>query len=242
MQIDFFEEFPGPESFAPARLLREKCVVYIAARSLADFQKSAEQLKSIQPLAEPGYWPILEKSYWVSPFSYSSELDRLIQDLEALPQTHVLIDLELPLLAPRLFFRNFHGLFTNRRRIQRIVSSRHRILTAVYPATGPISESILRFLGIWHPGVESCVMYYTSMIKSQRLLQWMQTAIRRRAKHGHRTAGLGCLAAGIFGTEPILSPEGLSVDMAFLRESGVERAVLFRLGGWNSRYADAVRK
>lgn len=240
MQIDFFEEFPSEETLSKAKLMNGEFLVYIASSTISDFHRHRDMLSRISSNAKAAYWPLLRRSYWVSPFSFPEELEGLYRDLENSSPMDVLIDLELPLLRPALFLKNVPHFLENKRLIRKILGLGHRFLAAVYPATGILSESILRALGIWHPQTESCVMYYTSMIQKPAIIRWMQSAIRRRALLGHRTVGLGCLAPGIFGTEPVITTEGLKRDMDFLTEAGVKRAILFRLGGLDSEFASIL--
>jgi hypothetical protein len=70
---------------------------YLAANSLQEFREYERKVKEIKHDTEVAYWPLLEKSYWVSPYSYSRELDRLHRDLAPNEETlEVLLDLELP--------------------------------------------------------------------------------------------------------------------------------------------------
>lgn len=232
MQIDFFEEFPSAESLAPARLWPHPCRVYLAARDLLEFNRYAALLQKIQPRAHAAFWPILPSTYWVSPFTPAADLVHLRDTLAQSPALDVLLDLELPLLSGKRsrFFTGLPGFFRGKRLIREILSLKHRFLLAVYPAAGRFTQGLLYALGIDHPEHESCVMYYSSMMPAWLLRQAGQ-ALHKRARAGRRTAGLGCLAPGIFGTEPVITPEALARDLDFCRQIGIHRIVLFRLGG-----------
>ena len=71
MKINFFEEFPTKENLDKAKLIKFDSVVYIAAKSLKEFEKWSKQIKKINFRITPAYWPILKKKegYWLSPFS-----------------------------------------------------------------------------------------------------------------------------------------------------------------------------
>jgi hypothetical protein len=62
--------------------------------------------------------------------------------------------------------------------------------------------------------------------------------------YGHRNIttnrGAGDPGDAIFGTEPVITTEGLKRDMDFLTEAGVKRAILFRLGGLDSEFASIL--
>ena len=105
MRIDFFEEYPTPENLAKAALISWPSTAYIAAYSLSEFEKAGAALALIHPRIEAGYWPILKTSYWISPFSSRGELAQLRDELEGYRGVHlpVLIDLEFPILTPKLF-------------------------------------------------------------------------------------------------------------------------------------------
>ena len=238
MQIDFFEEFPSEASLAPARLWQHPCRVYLAARDLPEFNRYAALLREIQPLAKAAFWPILPSTYWVSPFTPARDLMRLQGMLAESPALDVLLDLELPVLSGRRsrFFTGLPGFFRGKRLIREILALNHRFLLAVYPAAGRITQRLLYALGIDHPDHESCVMYYSSMMPAW-LLKQAGRALRHKAERGQRTAGLGCLAPGIFGTEPVITAEGLGQDLDFCLDAGITRVVLFRLGGLKSDFA-----
>lgn len=237
MQFDFFEEFPSEETLAPARLWNRPCMVYLAAQNLDEFDRYAAMLRRIQPLAAPAFWPVLPGSYWVSPFSVHKDLLALREMLRSRPGLNVLLDLELPVLAGRrsLLWRGLPGFFRGRQIIREILQMDQRFLLAVYPAAGRISAWLIRALGIDSRSHESCVMYYTSMIPDW-LARHTSRALTSRARAGQCTAGFGCLAAGIFGTEAILSPEALARDLRFAKTIGLTRIVFFRLGGLDKKF------
>ncbi|MBI3394684.1 MAG: hypothetical protein HY042_02500 [Spirochaetia bacterium] len=252
MQIDFFEEFLNDDALSRASLIKHPCVVFLAAPSLDAFDEAAGRLVTYHKAAQPAYWPLLEKSYWISPFSYLEELEGLRQHLlSRADRFDVLFDLELPLVRRSMFLKGWRGFLEKRRRIAAITReldlAGFRIHTAEYPPTGPVARFLMSALGITFP-MDSVphhriVMYYTSMLP-----RWIQGAMRREirssaAEHGRRFAGgLGTTAVGIFGNEPRLSPEDLDRDLGMLKASGVKRAVIFRLGGITQEYADVIHR
>ena len=254
MIINFFEEFPEQGPLEKARFITHDCVVYIAALSIMEFKKFEEELKGINPRLSAAWWPVLPESYWVSPFSLTWELQRLSNELASYQGNplRLLLDLELPLLRPYLFTRNIFSFRKNRRIIGEIftaaVASGHTVATAEYPFSGRVMTRILRFLGVTfpletHPHVK-ILMYYSSMYRWPRLQRYLKKQIRAKAKHygSSLQVGLGTIDTGIFGTEPILTPEGLYADLRFLAESAVSTAIIFRLSGMDERYAEVTGK
>ena len=49
----------------------------MAAKSLKQFLSFAKKIRSINKKVVPGYWPIIEGTYWISPFTSETELNRL---------------------------------------------------------------------------------------------------------------------------------------------------------------------
>jgi hypothetical protein len=96
MNVSLFAEFPW-EDLEKLSLVDFPVKVYLAASSLDEYRELEKHAKEINPQTETAYWPILEKSYWVSPFSYNRELDRLHLDLNRNEEMlEILLDLELP--------------------------------------------------------------------------------------------------------------------------------------------------
>lgn len=249
MRIDFFEEFPTEENLRKAKLISFSSTVYLAARSLKKFRELEKKLHRINQKLEAAYWPILKKSYWVSPFSYSHELESLIKDLKKNKKhLKVLIDLELPMLNKKLFLRNLFCFFKNRNLIKKIFRDAKEfnidILTAECPLTSKIK---MRLLGISYP-IEKhhhkrAVMFYSSMIKKESIKDLKKSIVKEHRRYGKNfQVGLGVIATGILGNEPILSPEDLDKDLRFLKKHGIERAVVFRVGGLSREYVRFVKK
>jgi len=254
MQIDFFEEFPEQGPLEKACFITHVCTVYIAARSITEFKKYARELNEINPRVSAAWWPVLPRSYWISPFSFTGELYSLKDELASYQGNplHLLLDLELPLLRPSLFIRNLFSFRRNKKIIRELfaaaVARGHTVATAEYPFSGRVITRILRLLGVTfpletHPHVK-ILMYYSSMYRWPRLQRYLKKRIRTKAKHygSSLQVGLGTIDTGIFGTEPILPPEGLDADLRFLAESGVSTAIIFRLSGMNEGYAEVIGK
>ena len=58
----------------------------------------------------------------------------------------------------------------------------------------------------------------------------------------HTIVGLGTIAIGVLGNEPILSPVDLEDDLKFFNGAGISRAVIFRLGGLTGEYLSIINK
>lgn len=256
MRIDFFEEFPNDENLKKAKLVNFDSTIYIAAKSFQEFQLLKKRLNKINPKLEAGYWPILEKSYWISPFSYSYELKNLLKDFEqnklATKKLKVLVDLELPFLNKKLFFVNLFSFFRNKKLIKKIFKNPDQlkidILTAEYPVSSKLHQKILQWLGLSYP-VEKfphkkIMMFYSSIIENKNTQNSIKQIIIKKSKQygQHFQVGLGTIAIGILGNEPILSPENLDKDLVFLNKHGIETAVIFRLGGLNKKYLKIIKK
>jgi len=54
--------------------------------------------------------------------------------------------------------------------------------------------------------------------------------------------GLGTIAIGILGNEPILSPNKLKEDIQEMKKLKVKDIIIFRLGGLNASYINAIKK
>ncbi len=252
MRIDFFEEYPDEKNLSLIARTGFDSTVYLAAHTLEEFGKAAKILEKYKDRAKAAWWPLLEKSYWISPFSYPEELKTLAALLEEKKTPEVLLDQELPIIRKNLFIKNLYLFYYNKFLISslycRTRAAGVEISTAEYPAPGPLTQRILYALGISRDPVRTkhnrIVMFYTSMIQSENLKNGMRRMILKNAAlYGNAfRVGLGTIAPGVFGNEPVLSPENLNKDLAFLREAGVQTAVIFRLGGLTEEYIHVLRK
>lgn len=255
MQINFFEEFPTENNLKKAKLINFLSTIYIAAKSLKEFKISKEKLNKINPNLEAGYWPILEKSYWISPFSYTYELKNLLKDIQENKlngSLKILIDLELPFLNKILFLKNLFSFYKNKKLIKKIFEDSSKlnieILTAEYPIANKFSQMRLEWLGISYPikkyPHKKITMLYSSMIKNKSTLDYIKNFIICKSKEYTQNfqVGLGTIAVGILGNEPILSPENLDKDLNFLKNNNIKTTVIFRLGGLNKEYLKVIQK
>lgn len=253
VKINFFEEFPTESALSKAALIDFHSMVFIAAGSYKDYLLHEGTIKRYNPDIETAYWPIFEKSYWVSPFSYPYEIEQLYCELKSnRMKLIILLDLELPFLNKKLFLKNLFHFRQNKKAIRQIFSESQglniEILTAEYPLSGRITNSILRFLGISYPVSEyphkKIVMFYTSMIRRKSVFNHIRKHIimRSREMGDNYHVGLGCLDIGILGNEPLITAGNLDNDLRFLEETGVKTATLFQLSGLNGEYLRVIRK
>lgn len=255
MKVNFFEEFPNEENLEKVKLINFPSVIYIAAKSIEEFILVRDKISKINSKVEVGYWPILERSYWISPFSNNFELRKLYEDLlknKKDAPLKVLIDLELPFLNPKLFFRNLFSFFRNKKMIKKIFTDSKKlniqILTAEYPTSSKLKQKVFEWLGIWYRidkyPHKKIVMCYSSIIKNKSLLKKIKKYIAKRSLGlgNNFQVGLGAIAVGIHGNEPILTAENLDKDLSFCKQNKIDSVVIFRLGGLNKLYLEKIRK
>lgn len=248
MRIHFFEEFPTEETLAKASSLDFASEVYLGASSWEGYQEAAASLVAINPRCIPAWWPILPRSYWISPFSFPDELEGLFGFWLERPEaarTPLLLDLELPWIRRSMFRQNFRHFRENKRRIEDFFSQASGLgfplRTAEYPSVGSMSQGLWESLGISYPcdayPHSKIVMWYTSLIPSGWLGWTKRALLKMRRQYGERLQiGLGTIAPGVFGNEPILSPEDLARDLDWLRVHGFQDVVIFRLDGLEEPY------
>jgi len=255
MRINFFEEFPIDKNLNKLKLINFNCSLYVAAKSFKEFESLKENIVKTNPKIEVAYWPILEKSYWISPFSYSYELKNLYNDLFKNKQEKplkILIDLEPPLLNKKLFFFNFFSFFRNKKIIKKFFKESRKlnldILTSEYPVLNRFVQKKLEWLGISYSidkyPHKKIVMFYSSMIKSKFLKNKIKGYIQKRSQKLGKNLqiGLGTIAIGILGNELILAPRELDKDLTFCKKQNIDTIVIFRLGGLNKDYIKIIKK
>ena len=106
IKIYFFEEFPEDNNLKKVEMITWNSTLFISAKSIDDFKQYKKKVERINPRIEVAWWPILEESYWISPWSNPQELERLEKELENY-QGKLIIDLEAPILNKSLFIKNF---------------------------------------------------------------------------------------------------------------------------------------
>lgn len=252
MKINFFEEFPNDKTLKQLKYVCFPSTIYVAAKSLKQFNDIKKKILKINSKVEVAYWVILDKSYWVSPFSYTSELKELYVDLSKNKKPlKILLDLEFPFLNKKLFFINFFSFFKNKKLIKNIFKDQKKlnvqIFTAEYPLFGKILKKLLFWSGLSYSpkkyNHEKIIMYYSSMIKSNFIKNKIKKAIVNELQNNKNIhVGLGTIDKGILETEPILSPNKLEQDLLFFNKNKIKSVVIFRLGGLNKSYINKLKK
>jgi len=254
MRVDFFEEFPNEKNLEKLMLVNFDSTLYVASSSFSEFESIKERIKKINSEIEIAYWPVLEKSYWISPFSYTYELKNLYDELakNKREKLKILIDLELPFLNKKLFLLNLFSFSRNKKLIEKIFRDSEKlnldILTAEYPIATDSMQRRLEWLGISYPierlPHKKIVMFYSSTIRNKSVLEKIKNHIKKRAEElGDKLqVGLGTIAGGILGDEPVLSPKELDKDLSFYEKQNIDTVVIFRLGGLNRDYLRVIKK
>jgi hypothetical protein len=253
MRINFFEEYPTDENLKKAELIDFNSTIFLAAHSLEEFYKYKEKLLTINKNLDVAYWPILPRTYWISPFSYTSDLEKLFKELKQTKEKiTVLIDLELPVMNNKLLLvRNLFGFLKNKKILKKFIKKAPlyniNIITAEYPPVNLFFLWLYRIFGIsYNPeiyGNTSCIIYYTSMFSNKYILQKItKTIIDIVTKQNPKLElGLGTIATGVMGNEPILSPKNLTRDLSFMKKNNFETATIFRLGGFDMEYYKIIK-
>ena len=241
MNIEFYEEFPSNKSLEKLKLVKFKTRLFLAAKSIKEFQEFEKQAKKIKKGVEIAYWPIVENSYWISPFSNTKDLIKLFKDLEKI-KNHLLIDLELPLAKRwKMYFKNILHLKKNKKIIKEFMErNKKRITTAEYPLA--FISKIMKFIGLnYNIKTEKSIMWYSSMMPKS-LNKKIKKNLKNIKNKKTYSISLGTLAIGILGNEKILSPEKLEKDLEFVKKAGFKKVIIFRLEGINKKYLQVINK
>ena len=252
MRINFFEEYPTEENLAKAKLIDFPSTIFLAGHSLKNFYELRNKLLNINSNLEVAYWPILPRTYWFSPFSYTKDLQDFLEEMKNNKDSlTILIDLELPLKNKFfLYFINLFSFLKNKNIIKEFFenapSYKINIVAAEYPVFNILMLRFFRILGISYDtktyGHKACVMYYTSMIPRKLLSRVTNAILKTKNKFNlNLELGLGVIDVGVWGNEPKLFPDKLARDLSFMQENGFETATIFRLGGFNEEYYKIVK-
>lgn len=240
MKVEFYEEFPSEENLKKLRLIKFSTKIFIAAKSIKEFQRFEKIAKSYKKDLEVAYWPIIPHSYWISPFSNTKDLIETFKELEKIKNC-ILIDLELPLRNKWMILKNSLSFFKNKKLIKKFMAKNcKRITTAEYPLS--ILTFFSKIIGLnYDVKTEKSIMWYSSMI-SKFLNEKIKKNLQKLKNKENYSIRLGTIATGILGDEPILSPESLKKDLKFVKESGFNKVIIFRLEGLNKKYIKILNK
>ncbi len=250
MRINFFEEYPTEENMAKLNLIGWSSTILIAAPSLKEFEDIRTKYSNQYPLITFGWWPTIAGSYWVSGLSNSEDLKRLFIELTSKihdKELPVLIDLELP-IKKYLYFKNIFNVGRNKKIISKFFTEASqynlKIYTAEYPAFNSLMHKFWQLLGI-SPSFKfkhiKLPMCYSSMgVKyfGEKIWSLVKKFERKFSMKnpGRVGFGLGTIAIGVLGNEPILEIEKFKTDMIWAKQSGVSEVFIFRLGGMNKQH------
>jgi hypothetical protein len=241
MKVSFFEEYPTKENLGRLKHLRWPSKLYVAAKNLKEFENIRTKVPTTVQLV---YWPVLNKNegYWISPFSKRSALIRIFKELEG-KKVPVMLDLELPTRHnPLLYVSQLPNFSRNKNLIQGFITNyKGEVYTAEYYPSGR-KERLLQFFGFHYKGSKVIKMLYHS------LHEFDKSFVQNQMKNGVQEfgddylVGLGTIATGVQGDEPVLSGEQLKQDLILARNAGVQEAIIFRLGGLTEKYTKVIEK
>lgn len=250
MRINFFEEYPTEENMSKLDLINWSSTILLTAPSLKEFENIRAKYSVKYPHITFGWWPTIPGSYWVSAIANPSDLERLF--LELTSKVHekelpVLIDLELP-ITKHLYFKNIFHIWSNKKRISKFFieapNFNLKLYTAEYPAFNKLLYQIWKLLGI-SPSFKfqhtKLPMVYSSVWPKyfgNKIWEGAKNFEKRFVRKNYRRVGfgIGTIALGVLGNEPILKPQDLKVDITWAKECGVDEVFIFRLGGINKDY------
>lgn len=252
MKISFFEEFPSKENLDKLKLLSFKTNLYLAAPSLREFKvlskKIKKNYKNINTLI---YWPTLsfDEGYWLSPFSHPKALQRVIHELYQEERSlSVLWDAELPTLKKMLYLKNLFYFLENKKLITNFLTkTKHKIHCAEYGYDTAFLEQVYQLLALSFERKKiphkKILMLYTSFVSSENIEDYLLRHIHFNQEEDKKIAvGLGTIAKGIVGNEPILSSKRLAHDLLVLQSENVKEVVIYRLGGLNKENLGVLQK
>ncbi len=241
MKIEFYEEFPNKENLKKLKLIKFPTKIFIASKSIKEFQKFEKIAKFYKKNSEVAYWPIIKNSYWISPFSNPEDLEKLFLELNKI-KNPLLIDLELPLKKRKLMYlKNLFNFSKNKRRIKKFLEkNKSRITTAEYHNLWV--SKIMKFLGLnYSVKNERSIMWYSSM-RTKKVNKKVARGLLRIKNKSNYSISLGTIAIGMMGNEPKISPRNLEKDLKFVKNAGFKKVVIFRLEGLNKNYVKVLNK
>jgi hypothetical protein len=214
------------------------------------------------------YWPTLlvKEGYWFSPWSKPVAVERIFNEIEARKDKsplRVMLDLEPPAqVNPRLLVKGISTFEQTKARIERFVKGKEKYgidLICTEAPTIEIPESVQKLFGLaFDPVKADCEvtkMVYTSWAQiaekylgkdfsRNAMVSLLRDEIRRGVqRYGDRfSIGLGLIAPGVIGSEPILPVEQLEQELAIAKKMGVQKAYIFRLKGVTEECGRVLRR
>jgi hypothetical protein len=241
LTLSFCEEYPTERNLDRARLIPFPATVFLAAESLPAYEDARDRLASVNPQLRAAWWPVPRRARALSAICEPSEIRPLSDALRVLQPGVVLLDLELPVWDRRRLIGRLTGLSEGRRAIDGLFSTaleRHEVWTAEWPPFAP--AAVRRALRLSLPQASRRVyMLYSSMLPGR----WRQLLIRRMRRllaSPRAGIGVGVLATGVTGREPLLSPAELTRDLLEAGRLGASTVMIYRLGGVEERHVPAL--
>ncbi|MBI2665830.1 hypothetical protein HYX12_04370 [Candidatus Woesearchaeota archaeon] len=243
MIISFFEEFPTKNNLRRLKEVNFPTKLYLAAKSIKEFQKVRKSLPKNKFLKEVVYWPILKQKegYWISPFSERKALLRIFTELnEAKHKWSVMLDLELP-TRPNiwLYITQFWNFYRNKKLITDFIKNYPgQIYLAEYYPEGKKKEIILKSLGLHYTcknrfnSIKIIKMCYHSFHTFPRGFFLKELQRGKKEYRDNFLVALGITATGIYGGKT-LSTEQLKEDVLIAKKTGLKEVIIYRLGGGN---------
>lgn len=241
MKISFFEEYPTKENLAKLSLIRFNAKIFIAAKSLEEFNRI-----NLPKRFEKVYWPVLSESegYWLSPWAKAKAVKRIFSELHG-KHIPVMLDLEFPRRKYLIISQIFSAVQGYRLVRNFIKSYKGKIYTSEYMFDSGILNRLLFLSGLsFSPalfGSHMIKMLYSSMhnFSESFMRSEMETGVK---KYGQKFAvALGVTAIGQRHSEPIITAERLEKDITLCKRIGISEVIIFRLGGINREYMNAIR-
>lgn len=245
MIVSFFEEFPARENLDKLKLITWPSKLYLAAKSVQEFEEVRKSIKN-KKIQEIIYWPVLQRKegYWISPFSQRRALLRIFAELKN-KNIPVMLDLELPTTQnPFLYITQSLNFFANKSLIRHFITHYPGQVYLAEYFIGKGGRKFLQCYGLHYEDNKAKIipMMYHSLhpLSEEKVRQEFSNA---KTLFGEKCVpGLGTIAHGILGIEPILSVELFLRDLKLAQEAGFKEVVIFRLGGLEKKYVNKVRE
>jgi hypothetical protein len=242
MKIEFYEEFPTSKNLEKLKLVKFKTKVFIASRTTDKFNIIKKQIKNINKKTEVYYWPIINSSYYISPFSNTRDLAKLFSELDR-TNLPLLIDLEPPIKIS-MFFKNLIHFSRNKKMIKRFLKKNKDRITIAKSSflLFFFSQKMMDCLGFdYKLDIEKSLMFYTSTIPRIIKRKFYKKLAKIKNKQS-LSLGLGIIAKGIHEKEKILEPGALERDLELAKRLGFKKVIIFRVGGLNKEYIKIIEK
>lgn len=247
MRISFFEEFPTKKNLEKLKLIHWPTKLYLAAKSLKEFEKMKKENKKYTQVKEWIYWPVLEKKegYWISSFSKKEALLRIFSELQE-KNIPVMLDLELPTTQnPLLYLTQSISFWSNKKIIKEFIEKYKGIVyLAEYYPERKCEEKVMEKFGIHYKNkrVKIIKMLYHSLHNFNK--NFLENELRRgkREFKDNYLVAYGLISSGVEEKEALLRPEILEQDLLLAQKEGISEVVMFRLGGLNKKYLEVMEK